>query len=182
MSGAGDNRWRRSGQGAANRDRGQNPEGRSSGTSTPTREGGGNKQQQQQQQQQGGMTAVSGNVWGGGAGKVKGVGGAQGGGGGGGQVEPQQQSQQQQQQQQQQHVPVKEFNAEEVREFLKKRYLETIGDLPAVHYKVQGDSVAKRGSGVWQTRGNMSHLMPNGRDFVQELKKQLVSLEQKRAS
>lgn len=69
-----------------------------------------------------------------------------------------------------------------------------------MHYKVQGDSVAKRGSGVWQTRGtppreetaesaadnsdagNMSHLMPNGRDFFQELKKQLVALEQKKGA
>ncbi|KAF2270817.1 hypothetical protein CC78DRAFT_1175 [Lojkania enalia] len=118
MSGAGENRWRRSGQ--TNR---QNQD-RSSGNNTPTRDGG----------------------------------------------------------RQQQHVPVKEFNAAEVKEFLKKRYLESVGDQSSVYHKVQGDSVAKRSSGAWGSRGNMSHLMPSGQDFFNQLKKQLQAIEQGKTS
>lgn len=67
----------------------------------------------------------------------------------------------------------------------------------AYHHKVEGDSVPKRSSGAWGSRGtymfrrqrlsgnarltglgNMSHLMPNGQDFFTQLKKQLQNLEQ----
>lgn len=101
--------WRRPGpgHGQAAANRGQSG---GSGTSTPTREAG-----KLQQQQAGSMTAASGNVWGGAAGKVKGAGGAPAA------VQEQQQQQQQQSQtQHQQHVAENEFNADEVREFLKK--------------------------------------------------------------
>lgn len=97
--------WRRPGPGQAAANRGQSG---GSGTSTPTRDAG-----KLQQQQAGSMTAASGNVWGGAAGKVK-----AGGAPAAGQVEQQQQTQQSQTQQQ--HVPESEFNADEVREFLKK--------------------------------------------------------------
>ncbi|KAF2815161.1 uncharacterized protein BDZ99DRAFT_515909 [Mytilinidion resinicola] len=75
------------------------------------------------------------------------------------------------------HIPVKEFNAGEVKEFLKKRYQEAVADQPLAHYKVAGDSVAKRSSGAWGSRGNMSHQMPNGQDFFTQLKKQLQALD-----
>ncbi|KAF2642992.1 hypothetical protein P280DRAFT_393720 [Massarina eburnea CBS 473.64] len=76
------------------------------------------------------------------------------------------------------HRPVKDFNSGEVRDFLRKRYLEAVADQPAVYHKVQGDSVATRSSGAWGAKaGNMSHLMPNGQDFFTQLKKQLSTLE-----
>ncbi|KAJ4325492.1 hypothetical protein N0V94_000635 [Neodidymelliopsis sp. IMI 364377] len=77
-----------------------------------------------------------------------------------------------------QHVPVRDFNANECKDYLKKKYRETVADQPAVYQKVQGDSVAKRSSGAWGNRGNMSHLMPNGQNFFDVLKKQLASIEQ----
>ncbi|KAF2741387.1 hypothetical protein EJ04DRAFT_507205 [Polyplosphaeria fusca] len=143
MSGAGENRWRRSGQ--ANR---QNQD-RSSGTNTPTRDGG--------------RQSVSGNAW---TGKNKAVGGGDRAVAQPASAPPEQ------------HAPVKEFNANEVKEFLKKRYLESIADQPSVYHKVQGDSVAKRSSGAWGSRGNMSHQMPGGQDFFFQLKKQLQNFEQ----
>jgi hypothetical protein len=68
---------------------------------------------------------------------------------------------------------------------------------PSAYHKVAGDSVAKRNSGAWGSRGtpssskkyqgkrapngsttgNMSHQMPNGQDFFTQLKKQLQTLE-----
>jgi len=78
---------------------------------------------------------------------------------------------------QEKHTPVKEFNAKEVREFLKGRYQEAIADQPSAYHKVEGDSVAKRSSGAWGSRGNMSHQMPNGQDFFTQLKKQLQNFE-----
>jgi hypothetical protein len=92
--------WRRSGQ--ANR---QNQDARS-GTNTPNRDGG--KQQ--------GVPGASGNVWG--AGKGKGAGGGGGGSSsGGGSDRP---AAQPTPVQAEQHVPVKDFNAAEVKEYLKK--------------------------------------------------------------
>ncbi|OSS45995.1 hypothetical protein B5807_08169 [Epicoccum nigrum] len=77
------------------------------------------------------------------------------------------------------HVPVRDFNAAEVRDYLKKKYRETIAENPAVYHKVEGDSVPKRSSGVWGARGSgTSHKMPNGQNFFDVLKKQLASLEQ----
>ncbi|KAH7126695.1 hypothetical protein B0J11DRAFT_579134 [Dendryphion nanum] len=147
MSGAGENRWRRSGP-PNNR---QNQDGRS-GTNTPTRDGG--RQQT--------LSALSGNAWG--AGKGKAAGGADRGSS--------------QPATGQGHVPVKDFNAGEVKEYLKKKYIDTLEDHhTAAFHKVQGDSVAKRSSGAWGSRGNMSHLMPSGQDFFTQLKKQLATLE-----
>ncbi|KAH8723499.1 hypothetical protein GQ44DRAFT_710014 [Phaeosphaeriaceae sp. PMI808] len=143
MSGAGENRWRRSGQGN------RQTQERASGANTPTKEGG--RQQ-----------ATSGNPWGG---KGKAAGSSKA-------------TQAQTNAPAEHHVPVREFNANEVREFLKKKYLESTTDQPSVHHKVQGDSVAKRSSGAWGSRGNMSHLMPSGQDFFTQLKKQLATLEQ----
>ncbi|KAF2192411.1 hypothetical protein K469DRAFT_730971 [Zopfia rhizophila CBS 207.26] len=141
MSGAGENRWRRSGQ--PNR---QNQD-RSSGTNTPTRDGG----------RQQAMSALSGNAWGSGRGK--------GASGGDSAAQPPPV-------QAEHHVPVRDFNAAEVKEFLKKHQA-------SVYHKVQGDSVAKRSSGAWGSRGNtMSHLMPSGQNFFNQLKKQLQNLEQ----
>ncbi|KAF2795700.1 hypothetical protein K505DRAFT_323888 [Melanomma pulvis-pyrius CBS 109.77] len=155
MSGAGENnRWRRSGQ--ANRQSQQNQD-RIPGTNTPTKDGG----------RQQAAAALSGNAWGTGKGKA-----AVGGSGGASQSPLQADS----------HVPVKDFNAAEVKEFLKKRYLESIGDQSSVFHKVQGDSVAKRSSGAWGSRGNMSHLMPSGQEFFTQLKKQLATLEQGKTS
>jgi len=76
-----------------------------------------------------------------------------------------------------QHVPVRDFNAVEVKDFLKKRYQEAIADQPSPYHKAEGDSVAKRYSGAWSSKA-MSHLMPNGQDFFTQLKKQLQALEQ----
>ncbi|KAF2476216.1 uncharacterized protein BDR25DRAFT_300328 [Lindgomyces ingoldianus] len=150
MSGAGENRnWRRSGQG--NR---QNQD-RNSGTSTPTRDAG----------RQQAMAALSGNAWGSAKGKPA-------GGGGDRPAAPPATVQAEQ------HVPVKDFNAGEVKEFLKKRYLESVGDQSSVYHKVQGDSVDRRSSGAWGSRGNMRHLMPSGQDFFTQLKKQLQTFEQ----
>ncbi|KAF2110043.1 hypothetical protein BDV96DRAFT_651201 [Lophiotrema nucula] len=122
-----------------------------SGTNTPTRDAG----------RQQAMAALSGNAWG--PGKNKGA-----GAGGDRQAAPAEQ-----------HVPVKDFNASEVKDFLKKRYLESIGgmqfftsaslpdtgaddtsqaDQAAVYHKVQGDSVPKRSSGVWG-RGKFDRTM-----------------------
>jgi hypothetical protein len=89
--------WRRSGQ--ANR---QNQETRS-GTSTPNRDGG----------RQQGVSGVSGNVWGGGKGKATGAGNA----------ERQVVQPTPAQAEQQQNVSDKDFNAGEVKEYLKKRTL-----------------------------------------------------------
>ncbi|KAF1934164.1 uncharacterized protein M421DRAFT_114353 [Didymella exigua CBS 183.55] len=77
------------------------------------------------------------------------------------------------------HVPVREFNAVEVRDYLKKKYRETVAEHPAVYHKVEGDSVPKRSSGVWGARGaGTSHKMPNGQNFFDVLKKQLANLDQ----
>ncbi|PSN70292.1 hypothetical protein BS50DRAFT_585730 [Corynespora cassiicola Philippines] len=170
MSGAGENRWRRSGQ--ANR---QNQD-RSSGTNTPTRDGG----------RQQAMGALQGNVWGNAKGKAT-----------GGADRP---AAQPTPVQAEHHVPVRDFNAGEVKEFLKKRYLESTGGTTttnygrsnvgsngastgqaSVYHKVEGDSVNKRSSGAWGSRGNMSHLMPGGQDFFTQLKKQLATLDGKTA-
>lgn len=75
------------------------------------------------------------------------------------------------------HTPVRDFNANEVKDFLRKKYLESTADQPSVYHKVQGDSVAKRSSGAWGVKGNMSHLMPSGQDFFTQLKKQLASID-----
>ncbi|OCK76925.1 hypothetical protein K432DRAFT_385086 [Lepidopterella palustris CBS 459.81] len=151
MSATGENRWRRSGQ--PQQQRQNNQDRSSSGTNTPTKEGA--RQQS--------MSALTGNTWagkGGPASAEKGRGtqplAVQG----------------------EQHVPVRNFNATEVKDFLKKRYQEAIADQPSPYHKVAGDSVAKRSSGAWGSRGNMSHLMPSGQDFFTQLKKQLQSLEQ----
>ncbi|KAF2000234.1 hypothetical protein P154DRAFT_204520 [Amniculicola lignicola CBS 123094] len=153
MSGAGENRWRRPAQGGR-----QNTQDRS-GSNTPSKDGG----------RQQAMAALSGNAWG--QGKGKGAGG--GDRGPAAQPAPVQADT---------HVAVREFNAGEVKDYLKKRYLETVGDQTAAYYKVQGDSVAKRSSGAWGSRGNMSHLMPNGQDFFTQLKKQLPGLDQGKPS
>jgi hypothetical protein len=87
------NSWRRSGQ--SNR---QNQDTRS-GNNTPARDGG----------RQQALSALSGNAWGPGKGKA----------GGGGNQGPAQATTAQAEQ----HVPVKDFNAAEVREFLKKSKL-----------------------------------------------------------
>ena len=87
--------WRRSGQ-QANR---QNQEARS-GTNTPTRDGG----------RQQAMAALSGNAWGGAKGKA--AGGAERPG-----------AQQAPLGQSDSHVPVKDFNAAEVKRYLKKSTL-----------------------------------------------------------
>jgi hypothetical protein len=80
------------------------------------------------------------------------------------------------------HVPVRGFNANEVKDFLKKNYLDSVADHQSVYHKVQGDSVAKRSSGAWGSRGNMSHLMPSGQDFFAQLKKQLATIEQTKSA
>ncbi|ORY08700.1 hypothetical protein BCR34DRAFT_488326 [Clohesyomyces aquaticus] len=163
------NTWRRSGQ-ANNR---QNQD-RSSGTNTPTRDGG----------RQQAMAALSGNAWNSGKGKAASAGGDKGAASAPVHAE--------------QHVPVQDFNAGEVKEYLKKRYLESVGDQPSVYHKVQGDSVDRRGSGAWGSRGmtlpkhapghadiragNMSHLMPSGKDFFTQLRKQLQTFEQGKSS
>lgn len=126
---------------------------RSSGTNTPTRESA----------QQQGLGSVSGNAWGSRKGK-----GAAADRPGPPPASPAQTEH---------HLPMRDFNASEVKEFLKKCYLESVGDNPAVYHKVQGDSVPKRSSGAWGSRGNMSHLMPNGQDFFTQLKKQLQNPE-----
>ncbi|KAL1611592.1 hypothetical protein SLS59_000311 [Nothophoma quercina] len=76
------------------------------------------------------------------------------------------------------HVPVRDFNAAEVRDYLKKKYTETVANQPSVYHKVEGDSVPKRSSGVWGARGGQSHKMPNGQNFFDVLKKQLANLDQ----
>ncbi|KAF9735396.1 hypothetical protein PMIN01_06801 [Paraphaeosphaeria minitans] len=170
MSGAGENR--------ADRSSWQRPQGRgnrTSGSNNPSKEGG----------RQQAMPAVSGNAW-----KAKGQGGAERAPAQAPSVPAEQ------------HVPVKDFNAGEVKEFLKKKYLESVTgisssdsasapatatnanplDQPSAYHKVQGDSVAKRSSGAWGSRGNMPHLMPSGQDFFTQLKKQLVALDQGKSS
>ncbi|KAJ4358188.1 uncharacterized protein N0V89_002767 [Didymosphaeria variabile] len=167
MSGAGENRssWQRP-QGRGNR---------ASGSNNPGKDGG----------RQQAMSALSGNAW-----KGKGQGGGE-------RAQAQTPSVPAEQ-----HVPVKDFNAGEVKEFLKKKYLESVAgtsasnnalatdmgtngkplDQPSAYHKVQGDSVAKRSSGAWGSRGNMPHLMPSGQDFFTQLKKQLASLDQAKPS
>jgi hypothetical protein len=100
--------WRRSGQ--ANRQNSQNE--RTSGANTPTRDGG----------RQQAAAALSGNVWGQGKGKSA--------GGGGATQTPVQAADS--------HVPVKEFNAGEVKNFLKKStftgYVPGEGNLKSLRY------------------------------------------------
>ncbi|KAF2625853.1 hypothetical protein BU25DRAFT_412115 [Macroventuria anomochaeta] len=134
MSGAGENRWRRPGQG-------NSKDGRQQPTA-PTGNAWGNK-------------AIQGN-------KPASL----------GQAAPASVPREE-------HVPVRDFNAVEVRDYLKKKYRETVADHPAVYHKVEGDSVPKRSSGVWGARGaGTSHKMPNGQNFFDVLKKQLASLDQ----
>lgn len=77
-----------------------------------------------------------------------------------------------------QHVPVRDFNANEVKDYLRKKYLESTAGQPSVYHKVEGDSVPKRSSGAWGVKGNhMAHLMPSGQSFFTHLKKQLGNLE-----
>ncbi|KAI4911936.1 hypothetical protein J4E90_006754 [Alternaria incomplexa] len=106
------------------------------------------------------MPAPTGNVWGAKQGKGSGPAAAPA------QAQPDQ------------HVPVKEFNANEVRDFLKKKYLESTANQPSVYHKVPGDSVPTRSTGAWGKGGTMTHLMPTGQDFFTQLKKQIASLEQ----
>ncbi|PVI06585.1 hypothetical protein DM02DRAFT_609771 [Periconia macrospinosa] len=140
--------------GADNRSSWQRPQGRgnnrNSASNTPGKDGG----------RQQAMSALSGNAW-----KGKTAGSAE-------------RAQVQSTPPQAEHRPVKDFNTTEVKDFLKKKYLETVADRPSVYHKVQGDSVSKRSSGAWGSRGNMPHLMPNGQDFFTQLKKQLATLEQ----
>ncbi|KAI8937697.1 hypothetical protein NX059_005398 [Plenodomus lindquistii] len=150
MSGAGENRWRRQGQ--TNR---QNQD-RSSGTSTPTKDGPRPQPN----------TAPSGGAW-----------GAKGKPSGPAPVSsaPAQATEQ--------HVPVRDFNANEVKDFLRKKYLESTAGQPSVYHKVEGDSVPKRSSGAWGAKSNnMAHLMPSGQSFFTHLKKQLGSIEATKAS
>ncbi|KAF1913599.1 hypothetical protein BDU57DRAFT_541001 [Ampelomyces quisqualis] len=144
MSGAGENRWRRPGQGN------RQTQDRNSGANTPTKEGGRPQS----------TPAVSGNAWGG-KGKAAGA-------------PPVTQTNAPATP----HVPVRDFNANEVKDFLRKKYLESTADQPSVYHKVQGDSVPKRSSGAWGSRGNMSHLMPSGQDFFTQLKRQLREMDQ----
>ncbi|KAH3950114.1 hypothetical protein HBI56_009550 [Parastagonospora nodorum] len=162
MSGAGENRWRRPGQG--------NNQNRNSGANTPTKEAG----------RQQAPSTTTGNAWGG-KGKTAGPAPAPAAQTNAPAVH---------------HVPVRDFNSNEVRDFLKKKYIENtagtvhqtrkkdtetnnvLADKPSVHHKVQGDSVAKRASGAWGSRGNMSHLMPGGQDFFALLRKQLSAVDQ----
>ncbi|OAL05771.1 hypothetical protein IQ06DRAFT_289862 [Phaeosphaeriaceae sp. SRC1lsM3a] len=144
MSGAGENRWRRPGQGN------RQSQDRNSGANTPTKEGGRPQA----------TPAASGNAW-----------GAKGKAAGPASATPSTAPAVH-------HVPVRDFNSNEVKEFLKKKYFEAIADHPSAYYKVQGDSVAKRSSGAWGSRGNMSHLMPSGQDFFTQLKKQLATMDQ----
>ncbi|KAF1834514.1 hypothetical protein BDW02DRAFT_569042 [Decorospora gaudefroyi] len=144
MSGPGENRWRRQGQG--NRSNQGN-----SGTNTPTKDSG--RQQP--------MSALSGNAWGAKPGKGTGPAPAAPA-----QAQPEH------------HVPVKEFNANEVKDFLKKKYLESTANQPSVFHKVQGDSVANRSSGAWGQKGTMPHLMTTGQDFFTQLKKQMATIDQ----
>ncbi|KAF2868024.1 hypothetical protein BDV95DRAFT_581144 [Massariosphaeria phaeospora] len=137
---------------------GQANQNRASGTNTPTKDGG----------RQQAMAALSGNAWSTGKGKVA----------GGSDRAPAQPAPVQTEQ----HVPVREFNAGEVKDYLKKRYIESIADQNAAYCKVKGDSVPKRSSGAWSSRGSMAHLMPSGQDFFTQLKKQLATLEQGKAS
>ncbi|KAL7779029.1 hypothetical protein CFE70_008532 [Pyrenophora teres f. teres 0-1] len=151
MSGPGENRWRRQGQG-----------NRNSGTNTPTKDNG----------RQQAMSSLTGNAWGAKQGKA----------GGAGPTAATAQAQPDN------HVPVKDFNANEVKEFLKKNQA-------SVYHKVPGDSVSNRSSGAWgkggkafwnkaaqhdvlTCTGTMPHLMPTGQDFFTQLKKQLASLDQ----
>ncbi|KAF2819980.1 hypothetical protein CC86DRAFT_374694 [Ophiobolus disseminans] len=147
MSGAGETRWRRPGQGKPT------TQDRNSGANTPTKDSG--RQQ---------TAAPSGNAWGG-KGKATGPAPAS-----------------QTSAAAKPHVPVRDFNANEVKDFLKKKYLESTADQPSAYHKVQGDSVAKRSSGAWGSRGNMSHLMPSGQDFFTQLNKQLVAMDQSKPS
>ncbi|KNG47468.1 hypothetical protein DDE82_002801 [Stemphylium lycopersici] len=133
MSGPGENRWRRQGQG-----------NRNSGASTPTKDSG----------RQQAMPPPTGNVWGAKQGKAAGPAPAAPA-----QAQPEN------------HVPVKDFNANEVKNFLKKNQ-------PTVYHKVSGDSVSNRSSGAWGKGGTIPHLMPTGQDFFTQLKKQLASLDQ----
>lgn len=73
---------------------------------------------------------------------------------------------------------MRDFNANEVKEFLRKKYLESTAGQPSVYHKVEGDSVPKRSSGAWGAKSNnMAHLMPSGQSFFTNLKKQLGGIE-----
>ncbi|EUC40582.1 hypothetical protein COCMIDRAFT_41103 [Bipolaris oryzae ATCC 44560] len=140
-----------------NRWRRQGQANRNSGTSTPTKDAAGRPQS---------MTAApAGNVWGTKQAKASGPTPAA-----------------QAQAQAEHHVPVKGFNANEVKEFLKKKYLESTANQPAVYHKVPGDSVSNRSSGAWGKGGTMPHLMTTGQDFFTQLKKQLATLDQTKAA
>jgi len=173
MSGAGENRWRRPNQSNGNGRQNSTPDTRGSGSNTPTNNGA-------QARTQGSMAGMSGNVWGAGA-KAKIAGGAgqqygqsQSQGQGQGQVQGQGQGQGQAQAQ-----IGSGFNATEAREFLKRSYQDALKSKPDAHYKPKGDSVEKRGNGVWGSRGNMPNQMPNGQDFLQQLSKQLAARDAK---
>ncbi|KAI4929312.1 uncharacterized protein J4E92_004976 [Alternaria infectoria] len=133
------------------RRQGQANRNSNSGANTPTKDNAGRQQA---------MPAPTGNVWGAKQGKGSGPAAAPA------QAQPDQ------------HVPVKEFNANEVRDFLKKKYLESTANQPSVYHKVPGDSVPTRSTGAWGKGGTMTHLMPTGQDFFTQLKKQIASLEQ----
>ncbi|USP82366.1 hypothetical protein yc1106_09640 [Curvularia clavata] len=157
-----------------NRWRRQGQANRNSGASTPTKDSG----------RQQAMPAPANNVWGAKQTKASGPAPAAA------------------QAQSEHHIPVKDFNANEVKEFLKKKYIEstastshlvfvhpaltmlTFGllDQPAVYHKVPGDSVSNRSSGAWGKGGTMPHLMTTGQDFFTQLKKQLASLDQTKAA
>lgn len=124
---------------------------RSSGTSTPTKESPRPQA----------MAAASGSAW-----------GAKGKPSGPAPAAPAQV------QATEQHVPVRDFNANEVKDFLRKKYLESTAGQPSVYHKVEGDSVPKRSSGAWGAKSNnMAHLMPSGQSFFTHLKKQLGSVQ-----
>ncbi|EUC29446.1 hypothetical protein COCVIDRAFT_31474 [Bipolaris victoriae FI3] len=140
-----------------NRWRRQGQANRNSGANTPTKDAGGRPQSM--------AAAPAGNVWGTKQAKASGPTPAA-----------------QAQAQPEHHVPVKDFNANEVKEFLKKKYLESTANQPAVYHKVPGDSVSNRSSGAWGKGGTMPHLMTTGQDFFTQLKKQLATMDQTKAA
>ncbi|KAJ5763107.1 hypothetical protein N7533_001788 [Penicillium manginii] len=70
--------------------------------------------------------------------------------------------------QQDQHVPVREFNAAEAKNLLKK-------DSKVPFYKPTGkDANNQKAGGPWGAKANT---MANGKDFFVELRKQVASLQ-----
>ncbi|KAI9724788.1 MAG: hypothetical protein M1812_000064 [Candelaria pacifica] len=163
---AGEDRWRT--QRGQQQQTQQNRQQQQQQRSTPSHEraaGGASHQPQTSQNRQAsgsqGMSAVSGNAWNGGDRANRGTPPSLG-------------------MAEDQHIPIRQFNAQETREVLKRAYVDAIGSesKPIIYKEPMPAGNAKPG-GPWASKPNN---MASGQDFFVQLRKQVTALQQDNGS